>query len=212
MKIVSLLGNPAAWSRSVWLAERMNRRMKAEGGHLLHTIALRELPAAMLVHGAPVRGEGAQALRLVAEADAVLVSTPVCRGSFSGLLKAFIDLLPDDWLEGKTVLPLASGGQAAHGPSIDAALKPLLYGLGAHRVLDTVHALDAQLEPHATHGYLAEQAVLRRMDVALRSLLDLGVAAQRRPASSRPASARAWTRSSGTAVASQSLARSSGPM
>lgn len=71
-----------------------------------------------------------QALAEVAQAHVVLIATPIYKAAYSGVLKAFLDLLPQDALRGKTVLPLATGGSIAHLLALDYALKPVLSALG----------------------------------------------------------------------------------
>ncbi|VEB97669.1 FMN reductase [Klebsiella pneumoniae] len=45
----------------------------------------------------------------LAGADGLIIATPVYKASFSGALKTLLDLLPERALEGKIVLPLATG-------------------------------------------------------------------------------------------------------
>jgi hypothetical protein len=85
----------------------------------------------------------------VAAARLVVIATPIYKASYSGLLKTFLDLLPQDALRGKTVLALGTGGSVAHLLALDYALKPVLAALGARHILDTVYAVDAQFAPHA---------------------------------------------------------------
>ena len=42
------------------------------------------------------------------------MATPIYKASYSGVLKAFLDLLPQFAFGGKVVLPLLTGGTAAH--------------------------------------------------------------------------------------------------
>ncbi|HEX5967900.1 MAG TPA: FMN reductase [Intrasporangium sp.] len=70
-------------------------------------------------------------LDAIAEADALVVSTPIYSASYSGLFKMLIDVLPADSLRGKPVLLGATGGTARHSLAIDHALRPLFAYLGA---------------------------------------------------------------------------------
>ncbi|EWT07856.1 NADPH-dependent FMN reductase [Intrasporangium chromatireducens Q5-1] len=70
-------------------------------------------------------------LDLVAEADALIVSSPIYTASYSGLFKMLIDVLPKDSLRDKPVLLGATGGTARHSLAIDHALRPLFAYLGA---------------------------------------------------------------------------------
>ena len=65
-------------------------------------------------------------LAQVANAQLIVVATPVYKAAYSGLLKVFLDLLPQTALAGKTVLPLATGGSPHHMLALDCALRPVL--------------------------------------------------------------------------------------
>jgi FMN reductase len=89
------------------------------------------------------------------DADGLIVATPVYKASFSGALKTLLDLLPERALEGKIVLPLATGGTVAHLLAVDYALKPVLSALKAQEILHGVFADDSQVidyqhKPHFT--------------------------------------------------------------
>jgi FMN reductase len=88
-----------------------------------------DLPAAALLRADVTHPSIRSAVAAVDLADALVVGTPVYKASFSGLLKTFLDVLPQKALVGKTVLPLASGGTIAHLLSIDYALRPVLLSL-----------------------------------------------------------------------------------
>lgn len=65
------------------------------------------------------------ALRAVADADVLVVGTPVYRGSYTGVFKLFFDLVPQDALAGTPVLLTAGGGDDQHSLAIDHQLRPL---------------------------------------------------------------------------------------
>ena len=101
-------------------------------------LELRELPPADLLfgHGSPPL---AHAHALIAEARGIVVATPVYKAAYSGLLKTFLDYLPDGALHGKSAFPIATGGSNLHALSIDYALKPVLSVLGAARILEGLY-------------------------------------------------------------------------
>ena len=137
-----------------------------------HLIAVRELPAQALLHAQFDHPLIRQALAEVAQAQVVLIATPIYKAAYSGVLKSFLDLLPQDALRGKTVLPLATGGSVAHLLALDYALKPVLGALGARDILDGVFATDAQLPAHPdSGGYVPAPELLQRLDAALQPLL-----------------------------------------
>ena len=54
-------------------------------------------------------------------------------------------MLPERALQGKVVLPLATGGTVAHLLAVDYALKPVLSALKAQEILHGVFADDSQV-------------------------------------------------------------------
>jgi FMN reductase len=114
-------------------------------GHQLQRLHVRDLPAQALLH-ADVDDAGIRrAIEAVASAQAIVIATPVYKASYSGVLKAFLDLLPQDGLAGKVVLPLATGGTQSHMLALDYALRPVLHALAAKQVLTSIFATSQQL-------------------------------------------------------------------
>jgi FMN reductase len=85
-------------------------------------------------------GALADAVRRVAEADAVIAVTPVFSASYSGLFKSFFDVLEDGTLEGKPMLIAATAGTARHSLVLDFAMRPLFAYLRADVVPTGVFA------------------------------------------------------------------------
>ena len=171
MNIVGLQGSPSLISRSGSLLHLARSRLQPLAGSY-RGISVRDLPAEALLHAQFDHPLIQQSLAAVARADVVLVATPIYKAAYSGLLKAFLDLLPPDGLRGKTVLPLATGGSLAHLLAIDYALKPVLSALGARDILDPVYAVDSQLPVHPMLGHAPAAELRERIDAALRVLTD----------------------------------------
>ena len=165
MSIVALAGSPSANSRSTALLRHVLDRFAESEPR--HEIVLRDLPAAALVRADADDPAIRRARDQVAAARLVVIATPIYKAAYSGLLKTFLDLLPQDALRGKTVLALGTGGSAAHLLALDYALKPVLAALGARHILDAVYATDAQFTPHAAHGHVADDDVAERIERAL---------------------------------------------
>ena len=101
----------------------------------------------------------------IAQADGVVVATPVYKASYTGLLKAFLDLLPENALAGKVVLPLVTGGTIGHLLAIDYALRPVLTALGADHVVQGRFLLDADIvRGDPGDAYLLPEAERRLTD------------------------------------------------
>lgn len=97
-----------------------------------------------------------RAIALVEDADAYVVATPVYRGSYTGALKNFFDLIPNeagvrDPLRGKPVGLIASGGSDHHYLVIEHQLRPLFGFFGcvtaARGIYANRDAFDAQRQP-----------------------------------------------------------------
>ncbi|HVQ06319.1 MAG TPA: NADPH-dependent FMN reductase [Burkholderiaceae bacterium] len=180
MHLVSISGSPSRLSRSSWL---LQHALERAGVRIEHhdAIAVRELPAQALIDGDVSDARIAQTHRTLARAQGVVISTPIYKAAYSGLLKVFLDALPADALRGKPVLALATGGSPGHLLAIDYALKPVLSALGARHIVDAVYAVDGQLQHDEHGGFRADAALLDRLDAALDALLQRASAPARRP-------------------------------
>jgi FMN reductase len=85
-------------------------------------------------------GATRRAIDQVLAADAVILGSPLYRGSYPGALKNLFDVLPNDALEGKTVGLIASGGTDHHYLALEHELRPLLAFFRAHVLPGSVWA------------------------------------------------------------------------
>lgn len=170
MSILLIAGSPSQPSRSTALLEATALRLRAHGAATGPVLQLSRLePAALL--GAQFQSAGIrEATQRVAEAEAIVVATPVYKAAYSGLLKVFLDVLPQTALKGKLVLPLATGGSPHHMLALDYALRPVLQSLGARHILPGIYATDqgVPLLPEGGYGLAAD--IAERVDEAARQL------------------------------------------
>ncbi|AWT47308.1 MULTISPECIES: NADPH-dependent FMN reductase [Streptomyces] len=165
--VLSVSGSPSVSSRTQRLLRHLDDRLLAQG-HDVVALDVRTVPAEALLgadFGHPAIVEAAE---LFARADGVVVATPVYKASYSGVLKALLDLLPQYALAGKTVLPLATGGSTAHVLAIDYALRPVLSSMGAAHIVQGWFTLDQDITVR-DDGSLA---VAARADEALGRVVD----------------------------------------
>jgi FMN reductase len=80
------------------------------------------------------------AIERLANADAIIASTPVYKAGISGLFKSFADLIDDDLLIAKPVILAATGGTARHAMVVDEQLRPLFAFLRAIPVPTSLYA------------------------------------------------------------------------
>src|SRR5947207_1373007 len=92
-QVLVLSGSPSPTSRTGGMLEHVGARLRRQG-HSVRTVAVRDLPAQALLAGDTGHPEIAAVAAAVAAADGVVVASPVFKASFSGLLKALLDLLP----------------------------------------------------------------------------------------------------------------------
>lgn len=70
------------------------------------------------------RPDTAVVVRPVAEAAAVLVGTPIYRGTYTGALKNLVDRLPTEPMRGKVVGLVGTGASRPHALALDHTLRP----------------------------------------------------------------------------------------
>ncbi|MEV6166857.1 NADPH-dependent FMN reductase [Streptomyces sp. NPDC051954] len=145
--VLSVSGSPSASSRTKSLLRHLDDRLTAQG-HDVVPLDVRNLPADALLRADFRHPAIVEATELFARADGVVVGTPVYKASYSGILKALLDLLPQYALAGKTVLPLATGGTTAHVLAIDYALRPVLSSMGAGHIVQGWFTLDKDITVH----------------------------------------------------------------
>mgnify|MGYP000858230430 CR=1 FL=1 len=170
-KIAVLMGSPMEKSRLHFVVDRVLAAVR-EAGVDVSVVSVRDLPAEDLLH---VRFDSepiAAANRLVEEADGVIVATPVFKASFPGVLKAYLDLLPQKGFSKKVVLPIAIGGTIAHLLSIDFAMKPVLSTMAPRNILAGVFVLDSQVQRQEDGTAVIDEEIARRLDDSVRQLLE----------------------------------------
>jgi FMN reductase len=163
---VGVSGSPAARSKSRMLLERALAAL-AERGVSTAVIDLASLPADALL-GRRRSPDVDAALASVARASIVVVSTPVYRATYSGLLKVFFDLLPLDGLVDKAAIAIATGGSPAHQLVIDHGLRPLFASVGAVTTPTGVYGTDTSFADGVPHPSL-----IARIDVAVAEAITL---------------------------------------
>ncbi|MFG3284057.1 NADPH-dependent FMN reductase [Streptomyces sp. NPDC048111] len=139
--ILAVSGSPSPVSSTHSVLTLAADRL-AGRGHRVQTLCVRTLPAAELLRADASHPQLADAAKQFARADAIVLATPVYKAGYSGLLKSFLDVLPQFALEGKVVLPLATGGSLAHVLALDYGLRPVLMSMKPRAVAESffVHA------------------------------------------------------------------------
>lgn len=130
-------------------------------------IQVRNLPAEALIQAKFDSEEIVRANKKVEDSNIIIILTPVYKASFTGVLKTYLDLLPQNGLEDKTILPIAIGGTFGHLLMLDYALKPVLSALGATHILKGAFVLDSQIQKIENNKYELDEAAKTRLETSL---------------------------------------------
>jgi FMN reductase len=95
----------------------------------------------------------------VKAADALIIGTPMYRGSYTGVLKNLFDVIPNDALMGKPVGLIATGGTDHHFLAIEHELKPVIGFFAGYPIPGAVYANNQ----HYSNGHLVDEDVLDRL-------------------------------------------------
>ncbi|KON74915.1 NADPH-dependent FMN reductase [Cellulosimicrobium cellulans] len=161
--VLAVSGNPRPGSRTLGAAESVAHRVAALLGTAdVSTIDLAAFATEIL---APERPAADAARDRLAAATVAVVATPVYKASYTGLLKAFLDLYGPDGLAGVVVVPLVVSGNPAHALVGEVHLRPVLVELGAvvpTRSLTVTEPQLADLGPVVDAWLAREGDALRR--------------------------------------------------
>lgn len=169
MSVLLIAGSPSERSRSAALLDAVAERLQARGVYL-ERLLIRDLSPQALVLADTSHRSITQAADQVARARAVVIATPVYKAAYSGVLKVFLDLLPQTALKDKVVLPLATGGSPNHMLALDYALRPVLQSLAARHILPGVYATDAQVTLLPEGAHQLNDDIAARLDDAVATL------------------------------------------
>jgi FMN reductase len=99
----------------------------------------------------------------ILSADALVVGSPVYKGSYTGLFKHLFDLVDPAALTGKPVLLTATGGGEKHALVIEHQLRPLFGFFEAATLPTGIYASSADF----TNGLPTSQPLIDRIDRAV---------------------------------------------
>ena len=149
MRFVVIVGNPRPASRTLTVAAAAASAVTRAAGlpdqHL--TVDLCVLARHLLLPEPSPAVE--EALDQVKEADLLLVASPTYKGTYTGLLKVFLDRLDYQSLSSVVALPMLVLRLPQHALAVELHLRPLLLELGAATPAPGLPFLEADLEEPA---------------------------------------------------------------
>ncbi|MFB6466959.1 NADPH-dependent FMN reductase [Cytobacillus sp. Hz8] len=162
-KVVIISGSPSEQSRIKAIQEFTTQFFQARNIEP-EVIEVRNLPPKDLIQAKFDSKDVIEANQKVEKADIVVLLSPVYKASYSGVLKVYLDLLPQNGLANKTILPLFIGGTISHLLAIDYALNPVLTALGATHLLKGAFIVDSQIEKLRSNQYQIDEIAQERLD------------------------------------------------
>lgn len=162
MSITIINGTNSSTSRIVAVQNYIEEYFNAIG-EVVSSIQVHTLPAEYLITGNYLSEEIKKVNEIVAASDTVIILTPVYKASYSGILKTYLDLLPQKAFENKTVLPIAVGGTHRHLLAIEYALNPVISVLGSTNILNSVYIIDKQIERLEQGGFTIDEEAEKRL-------------------------------------------------
>lgn len=145
LKIIGFAGSWSRPSRTRALVEATVARVAARSGAEARTHDLADLAHAL---GTTLRADEAPAeiaavLNDIVTADALVVGSPVYKGTYSGLFKHLFDLIEPRALKDKPVVLTATGGSERHALVLEHGLRPLFAFFSADIVATGLYATES---------------------------------------------------------------------
>ena len=149
-RVAVVVGNPRVGSRTLAAATHVARELAGEPDLVVDLAALGR---GLLDPGDPVV---TRRVRRVGESDLVVVASPTYKGSFTGLLKVFLDRFATGTGLPGLAVPLMLGAGPAHALAPEVFLRPVLTELGATVAGRGLYVLDSRHDdPTAYDDWLA---------------------------------------------------------
>jgi FMN reductase len=156
LSIVGVAGNITRPSRTSALTTAILAEIASLNDATTRLIELFDVGAELFHSIVPERFESFDSHRLsptvrsviqaIVTADALVVGTPVYKGSYSGALKHLFDLIPPNALAGKLVVLAATAGSPLHGLVNEHQLRPLFGFFGALTMPTSIFALEGDFQ------------------------------------------------------------------
>ena len=147
-----VVGNPKPGSRTLAAAVHVAREL--DGGEPGLVVDLGTLGPALLDWQDP---GVAELVAAVGAADLVVVASPTYKGTYTGVLKLFLDRFATDGLRGVAV-PLMLGAGPAHALAPELSLRPVLSEIGASIPSRSLYLLDSSYDDPAAYRPWLEEA------------------------------------------------------
>lgn len=185
LKIVGFAGSSSRPSRTRNLVEAVANAAAARTGAVTEIYDLTEIHPSL---GATLDPREAPAdlvalIETISSADALIVGSPVYKGTYTGLFKHLFDLIEPKALKDKPVALTATGGSERHALVLDHGLRPLFAFFSADILATGLYATEADFTDYGP----SSPTLLSRIDRTVEELTWRLLAARPEIASPRAA-------------------------
>ena len=164
--ILAIAGSPSQSSRSSAVLAYAKTVLETHGLQV-KTFTVRDIKPEDLVFANFESLELKEFTNLVETAKGIMIATPVYKATYTGILKALLDLLPQYAFAGKTLFPIATGGTITHLLSLEYSMKPLFTVLGATHIERGVFIVDSQMQRLEGGGIQLDNDIDTRLQASL---------------------------------------------
>jgi FMN reductase len=167
-RIVGVAGNFHRPSRTRALVETVLDRIRRDYGADATLFDLVDVLPELgtFVYRNNVSGRTKEVLEAIESCDALVVGSPVYKGSYVGLFKHLFDLVTPERLAGVPVVLTATGGNDRHALVIEHQLRPLFAFFAASTVATGIYAAETDF----IDGLPGSERILKSIDAAVRDL------------------------------------------
>lgn len=165
-KIIAFSGSYSKPSKTSSLVENIAKNAAERHGSIIQHYDMSDLGSSLGL-AQRVNDLDEQAKKIIdafASADALIIGSPVYKGSYPGLFKHFIDLLDPTILYGKPILLAASGGGQRHALVVEHQLRPLFGFFMAHSLPTAIYASS---QDYSEDSKIISPELLGRIDQAV---------------------------------------------
>ena len=172
MKLLGLSGSPTKRSKTLLAVEEAIECAKQWDPTIITEIVnIRDMDIQFCDGRDPslYEGDTRKLIDKILAADALIIGTPMYRGSYTGILKNVFDIIPNNALFGKCVGIIATGASDHHYLATEHEIKPVLGYFHAHVIPGSVYANN----DHYSDQALTDEGIRVRLNDLAQSVVEL---------------------------------------